>query len=485
MKRLLKALGLLLGISAPVLAGVSGPPAGNYIVDYGTTTSQHIFNVTSGTVSGAFYNNALTNGQCVQAGTGGLLTSAGFACGSGGGGGSSSLAISAGVSRSSPTSDAIFPASQFIGSVSGSSMTVTLNPSSVTLLGNGIIQAAHGGTGTGTTSLNALLVGTGGSSWSMSGGLPQCSAAYDALAVDSTSLNFSCNPMIQNTNSLQSGATFYVSSGTVQGQFADISLPAGSNPSTGTFLLNMTNSTFGHSTMNIYDTANTGGFQINYTSNTTSGSTANITLNAPSVNNIIGGTSYQSVIKINNNLFANGAVQLPSSVMNNSSATITGAGGLGVTYGVSAGSLTITGSGWPSFVPNDGNTYTIAGTSTTPVTVGHLAVYSSTNGVLVDGGAPGSGGTPGGSNYQVQFDSAGVFGGTSMETVYPSSVTFNSISTMTVTGVSEVSFSSSSIFMNGTNSPPTAYALCLASTGQLGHCTSVVGAGGTCTCSAP
>ena len=53
----------------------------------------------------------------------------------GGGGGSSSLAVTAGVSRSSPTSDVIFNPNQFTGSVSGSSMAVALNGSSVTLQG--------------------------------------------------------------------------------------------------------------------------------------------------------------------------------------------------------------------------------------------------------------------------------------------------------------------------------------------------------------
>lgn len=68
------------------------------------------------------------------------------------GGGLSTLEVLAGVNRTSPTVTIGFPPTQFVGSVSGSSMTVTLNTSSVTLQGNTI-----GGDVTGT--LGALVVG--------------------------------------------------------------------------------------------------------------------------------------------------------------------------------------------------------------------------------------------------------------------------------------------------------------------------------------
>lgn len=58
----------------------------------------------------------------------------------GGGGGASSLAVTIGVARSSPTSDVIFNPNQFSGSVSGSSMTVALQASSVTLQGQNVIK---------------------------------------------------------------------------------------------------------------------------------------------------------------------------------------------------------------------------------------------------------------------------------------------------------------------------------------------------------
>lgn len=72
--------------------------------------------------------------------THGLGYSAGlFTCqnitGTGGGGGSSALEIVAGLVRSSPTATVNFPAPIFRGSVSGSSMTVTVDGSSATLRG--------------------------------------------------------------------------------------------------------------------------------------------------------------------------------------------------------------------------------------------------------------------------------------------------------------------------------------------------------------
>jgi len=95
------------------------------------------FSTQSGTV-GRFTDTGLASGECVQTGPGGLLTTTGSGCGTGGGGGggSSSLEVLAGAARSSPTVTIGFPSPQFQGSIIASSITVTLNPSSVTLQGN-------------------------------------------------------------------------------------------------------------------------------------------------------------------------------------------------------------------------------------------------------------------------------------------------------------------------------------------------------------
>ena len=90
---------------------------------------------TDGSPSTYPYKLKVTAGSLTDNGDG----TATLATGSGGGGGSSSLAITVGVARSSPTSDAIFNPNQFSGSVSGSSMTIALQASSVTLQGQNVI----------------------------------------------------------------------------------------------------------------------------------------------------------------------------------------------------------------------------------------------------------------------------------------------------------------------------------------------------------
>lgn len=50
--------------------------------------------------------------------------------------------------------------------------------------------------------------------------------------------------------------------------------------------------------------------------------------------------------------------------------------------------------------------------------------------------------------------------------------------------ITKLHISSSTITIDGTGSPTNSQALCLLG-GQLGHCTSAVGAGGGCTCSVP
>lgn len=83
-------------------------------------------------VSTNFYISGLTSGQCVQTGTGGLLSVTGSPCGTGGGGGSGSLEVVNlfDSSRSSPTAT-ITMSNAFRGSVSGSTYTFKLNFSSV------------------------------------------------------------------------------------------------------------------------------------------------------------------------------------------------------------------------------------------------------------------------------------------------------------------------------------------------------------------
>jgi hypothetical protein len=101
-------------------------------------------------------------------------------------------------------------------------------------------------------------------------------------------------------------------------------------------------------------------------------------------------------------------------------ANASGTAGLTVSTGIAIvgpgdGTITLTISG---------STYTATSSSVTSPTAGHMATWSGQN-TLVDGGAPGAGGgSPGGSNSQVQLNSGGTSFGGSNITVDASSATF-------------------------------------------------------------
>jgi hypothetical protein len=88
----------------------------------------------------------VTNGSLTDNGDG---TST-LTIGAGGSGGGSSLEVFVGTARSSPTASISANSSQFVGSVSGSTFTFTLNSSSVTLLGPSISPSEMTGINAGT-----------------------------------------------------------------------------------------------------------------------------------------------------------------------------------------------------------------------------------------------------------------------------------------------------------------------------------------------
>lgn len=148
----------------------------------GTGANAVTVNMSSMTASSATITilsvSGLAANQCVQTGTGGLLTVTGSNCSAGGGGGTSALQITqSGVQITSPTASINFAGPPFILAAVGSTTTVKLDGSSVTL--QGVITAATVGAAPMSGSTNYVQLG----------------------------------------NSLQSGSTFYVSSGTVSGSF--------------------------------------------------------------------------------------------------------------------------------------------------------------------------------------------------------------------------------------------------------------------------
>lgn len=159
--------------------------------------------------------------------------------GGSGGGGASTLAVSAGVVRSSPTTDVIFPTTEFVGAIGNtSSMTVTLNTSSVTLQGpivSSITLGAMYGAPTLTGSNISGLVGADIVSGIASGVLPSTIAylgnaqTFSGVNTFTSAVTHTASMTVTNSvlmgaggdsvqitsNTILAGATFY-QNGTVQ-----------------------------------------------------------------------------------------------------------------------------------------------------------------------------------------------------------------------------------------------------------------------------
>jgi hypothetical protein len=119
-----------------------------------------------------------------------------------------------------------------------------------------------------------------------------------------------------------------------------------------------------------------------------------------------------------------------------SSITVSGSGGLGVTYGATVGSMTVNGAGNGNIILTvSGSTYSVTASSGPSVTAGHCVDWTGSY-TLGDTGAAcgsGSGGTPGGSTGQLQYDNAGSFGG-AKSFVTSSSMTITSSMSVTTNG---------------------------------------------------
>jgi hypothetical protein len=225
-------------------------PAGNFIVNVSTNVNQQTFNVSSGTVSTQLSLPYITAGQCTTVNSAGKVT--GTPCGSG----SANIAVTTGSATgfstvtSSPTAVINFDSTTFNISLKGAATAYILpNPSSVTLQGNnlsgtyltnssatatylqlssatatylqqssaaatyfpsaGLLSVAHGGTG---TSSPGLIAGTG---------VTSITGTWPNQTINTTGIS----NVILLQNSLQSGATFFVSSGSVNTQLALPYLP--------------------------------------------------------------------------------------------------------------------------------------------------------------------------------------------------------------------------------------------------------------------
>jgi hypothetical protein len=243
---------------------------------------------------------------------------------------------------------------------------------------------------------------------------------------------------IQNTSSLQSGATFYVSSGTVNGTFI-VSSPnpaGGSFPSTTTITMTSPNNSNNNGVINFdaltgtvlpeldiiissgpYPFAGSASQSLSLKGHTSVGGCGNgLTYGGTCITSSGGTSTFVDKATISNQ-WAWTSPQ-PSTF----------------TYGLAVGSLTATGVGNLSVTENGLTGQVVLSTAGTGVTVGHLAAWGSSM-TIVDGGAAGGGGTPGGSSGQIQYNNGGVFGGlnsfvtASSVTFFGSSVTFRNLPT--------------------------------------------------------
>jgi hypothetical protein len=278
-------------------------------------------------------------------------------------------------------------------------------------------QTAGGGGGGGSSSLETLF---GTARTSPTATLNGYSGDFIATVIGST-MSFSLNPkttdFIQNTSALQSGSVFFVSSGTVNGPLSIYGNTLSSGVLT-TQLLSQTGVFEDPANVIIKRTAGLNGC-IRWTDGTNKdwqicNNTNDLEMGYGS--NSGGMTDFLD-------LQTNGSFPLGSSV------TIQG-GAAFLANKVTDTGETINGPGNGNIqLTISGSTYTVTSTTnvgSANVTVGHLAVFSSTNATLTDGGAPsaGGGGTPASPNNSIQFNNAGAFGGNADFEHFASSVVY-------------------------------------------------------------
>lgn len=328
-------------------------------------------------------------------------------------------------------------------------------------------------------------------------GLTTCGDSTHAIAWNSTTNRFSCQTIssgglplpggatnyINATSSLQAGATFYVSSGTVGGNFVatgTITTPQ-YNVSNAIGDIQTINGGIGvFSTQDIYVNPGSGNSFVVNNGSTLSfvASNGRVSFTAPA--SIVGASTvyvlpaqdgssgqFLKTDGSHNLSFATAsgsgsggyAVQ-PATVAFNlaqgvtgTTFTFTGPSQSTVTYGLTVGSFTVSGTGpgasqftegtdasafasavgkdnfWASssshaFVTNyngSASTGTVVVSTSVPTT-GHLAIWSG-QGTLTDGGTGGGGGTPSAPTNSIQFNSASSFGGSANFSEWTSSIT--------------------------------------------------------------
>lgn len=429
LKHYFKAILICTGLVSPLFAGPSQPPAGNYINNVSTNATRQIFNVSSGTVT-----NLTILGTCTGPG-----------CGSGGGGGSTGGSIIASTQNN-------------VGYYSAAA-TNTINGSS-NLTNNGSLVTIATATISSTTVSSAFY--SRGSNYFLS----PLNIDNPTIGVVDTVLNFNSQGFqgfsidqpnygtvgppafgglkIINPN----GSTIWIDGGTPTGIHAG-SFGVGGLQNGTSFYVNG-NAVIGKNRTGASTTeAPTDGLFVLsgiIASSMTIGSNpaGNATpvakmldITAPSLDLQLGLNNFLSYYST---IFSSGPIHFsadgtPANWGTNTDLTISSVGisapSVGVTYGISAGSLTVTGTGNFQFVnAGDANTYQVVGSSTVP-TAGHLAVWSS-SAAIIDGGPVGSSG-------------GGSTGGSIVASTQANIAYYSSVATNTLSGSSLFQFNGTSV----------------------------------------
>lgn len=411
--KLLKTLALVM-LAGTLHAAASSPPAGHFIIDVSTFGSVQAMNITSATIRQQLYLPYATANQCLQTDILKNVVSAACVSGGGGGGGNPLTINENSVQITSPTLGINFLSPPFLVTAvsAGTTAQLTLDASSATLLGNTFNGASQ------------LVQNT------FAGALPALSAV-NLTNIPSANLSgpvpaANLSNAIINQNTLQTGATFYVSSGTLSnanGLPLHIDQPGVGVVSQG-IAFSQRNAQKGYLRQNNYgslcsDIASncyTNAFELGWSTSSyffnqdgrffTSQGTLRPNRSSSVIGGslIIGGTGNYNYTDIQD----------------------IGDGNLFVNNGIIASTINVQGTGDGKITLTvASSTYTVT-YSSGPLVAGQCVIVSSSTGGLESIPCAVSGGTPGGSTTQLQYNNAGSFGGFSSSVITTSSFTITS-----------------------------------------------------------
>jgi len=352
------------------------------------------YNLNVGTMTGAGLTNCGDTSHALSW-TNGLYGCQALATG-GGGGGASTLAVATGsvggfgVPASSPTSAIVFDSSTFMVQLTGTSTGfVRTNGSSVTLQGNAVSLSA----------LNTGVYNLGIATGSILGNVSSIGAATGTI-----------NTAVYNVSQATGTLAYNVgqATGTMLGSISSIGTATG----TMNAALYSTQQTTGTLAYNVGQATGTLAYNVGQATGTNLSLIKAVGVSTGTLAYGVGqatGTILSNLNAVTAQISTAAYVNLANTF--SSSQTITSAGGLGVSYGITAASVTTTspGDGEIDFGRGGYTYYAVSSSAPANNTTSHLAVWSGTT-TLVDGGPVPTSGGGGASTLAVATGSVSGFG---------------------------------------------------------------------------